>query len=250
MVIDWPLIIVLFGLSVPGTCIAITRLIYFLLPNNTDELKKRMSRFAIMQTLFMVFVMSFAGAVLSFRTGLHAPLLEALLQGKIGLGAFQIILLPTLFCALLGLIIFFLLYYGVVGTILDEHSLKVMTNLRRTLRLDGCVLYGGVVEEVIARWGLMNLVAFFAILFTGQNSNAVIWISIIFSGLMFGIGQIPVYLAAGCRASRRLIYSLLLLFLWQSLVFGFLFWQYGMIASIFAHMLFHFGWFFYDNRRQ
>lgn len=248
MVIDWPLIIVLFCLSIPGTCIAVSRLIYFLLPNNTDELKKRMSRFAIMQTLFMVFVMSFAGAVLSFRTGLHAPVLETLLQGKAGLSVFQTILLPTLFCALSGLIIFLVLYYGLVERILDEQSLKAMTNLRRALRLDGCVLYGGVVEEVIARWGLMNLVAFFAILFVGKNSNIIIWTSIILSGLMFAIGQIPVYLAAGCLASRRLIYSLLLLFLWQSLVFGFLFWQYGMVAAIFAHMFFHFGWFVYDSR--
>ncbi|CEG57895.1 CPBP family glutamic-type intramembrane protease [Legionella fallonii] len=249
MIIDWPLIIVLFCLSVPGVCITITRLIYFLLPNNTDELKKRMSRFAIIQTLFMVFVMSFAGAVLSFRTGLHAPLLEALLQGKAGFDAFKIILLPTLFCALFGLLIFFILYYAVVGKILDEHSFKVMANLRQALRLDGCVLYGGVVEEVIARWGLMNLIVFFAILFAGQNSNAIIWTSIVLSGLMFGVGQIPVYLAAGCRSSRRLIYSILLLCLWQSLVFGFLFWQYGVIAAIFAHMLFHFGWYFFDMRQ-
>jgi hypothetical protein len=250
MIIDWPLITVLFCLSIPGVCIAMTRLISFLLPNNTDELKKRMSRLAIIQTLFMVLIMSLAGSILSFRTGLHAPLLEALLQGKAGLNAFQVILLPTLFCALLGLIIFCILYYGVVGSILDDHSFKVMTNLRRTLGIDGCVLYGGVVEEVLARWGLMNLIAFFAILFAGQNSNAILWISIILSGLMFGVGQIPVYLAAGCLASRRLIYSILLLFLWQSLVFGFLFWQYGLIAAIFAHMLFHFGWFLYDSHSK
>ena len=105
MIINWPLIIVLFGLSIPGVLIVMRRLIYFLLPNNTDELKKRMTRFAILQTLFMVLVMSFAGAVLSLRTGLHDLLLESLLLGKAGLGAFQNILLPTFLYSLLCLFV-------------------------------------------------------------------------------------------------------------------------------------------------
>ncbi len=248
MIINWPLVIVLFGLSFPGACIAMTRLIYFLLPNNTEELKKRMSRFAILQTLFMVFVMSLAGAVLSLRTGLHAPLLETLLQGKAGLGALSYILLPTFLYSLLSLIVFLGLYYGVVASILDEHSFRVMANLRRALGIDGCVLYGGVVEEVIARWGLMNLIAFFAMLFAKQHNEIIIWMAIVLSGLMFGVGQIPAYLAAGCLSTRRLVYSILILYLWPSLVFGYLFWQYGILSAILAHMLFHLGWSFYDNR--
>lgn len=248
MIINWPLIIVLFCLSIPGVCIALARLIHFLLPDNSEELKKRMSRFAILQTLLMVLVMSFAGTVLSLKTGLHDPVLEALLQSKVGWGTFQVILLPTLLYSLLALIVFCILYYGLVASILDDHSFKVMANIRKVLRIDGCVLYGGVVEEIIARWGLMNLVAFFAMFFTKQNNDAVIWTSIILSGLMYGVGQIPVYLAAGCLSSRRLIYSVLLLFSWQAIVFGFLFWQYGLLSAIIAHMLFHVGWFLYDNQ--
>lgn len=250
MIINWPLIIVLIGVSIPGVLIAMKRLIYFLLPNNTDELKKRMTRFAMLQTFFMVLVMSFAGAFLSLRTGLHAPLLEALLQGNAELSSFQAILLPTFLYSLLGLIVFLVLYYGVVASILDDHSFKVMANLRRALGVDGCVLYGGVVEEIIARWGLLNLIVFFAMLFAKQNSDMVIWIGIVLSGLMFGIGQVPAYLAAGCLSSRRLVYSILLLCLWQSFIFGFLFWQYGLISAIFAHMLFHWGWSRYDPVTQ
>lgn len=247
MIINWPLIIVLFCLSIPGVSIAMTRLIYFLLPNNTEELKKRMSRFALLQSFVMVAIMSFAGAVLSLRTGLHDPLLEALLQGNAAFSLFQSILLPTVLYSLLGLILFLGLYYGVLENILDQHSIQVMAKLRSALALDGCVLYGGVAEEVIARWGLMNLIVFFAMLFAIQVNYVVIWISIVLSGLLFGIGQIPVYLAAGCHSSRRLIYSILLLYLCQSLVFGFLFWQYGIVSAILAHMLFHLGWALYDK---
>jgi hypothetical protein len=248
MIINWPLIIVIFCLSIPGVYIAMTRLIYFLLPNNTEELKKRMSRFAVAQTLVMVLVMSFAGSVLSLRTGLNAPLLEALIQGNSVLSSFQSILLPSILYSLLGLVIFLGLYYGIVESIIDPHSFQVMGKLRSALGVDGCVLYGGIVEEVITRWGLMNLIVFFALLFGIPNNSIIIWIAIVVSGFVFGVGQVPVYLAAGCLSSRRLIYSILLLCVCQSVLFGFIFWQYGLISSIIAHMLFHIGWALYDKR--
>lgn len=247
MIINWPLIIVLFCLCIPGVFIAVSRLIYFLLPQNSDVLKKRFSRFAVIQTLLMVFVMSFAGAVLSARTGLNAPVLEVILVGNATLASIQSILLPTFLYSFGGLIIFCLLYYGVVGSILDEQSFQAMAKMRAAIGLDGCVLYGGVVEEVVVRWGLLNVVAFFALMFAKQINNTIIIFSIFLSGLLFAVGQIPAYIAAGCISSRRFLYSLVLLSLFQSLIFGFLFWQYGLISAILGHMLFHLGWGYYDK---
>uniref|UniRef100_UPI0026027E49 CPBP family glutamic-type intramembrane protease n=1 Tax=uncultured Legionella sp. TaxID=210934 RepID=UPI0026027E49 len=238
---------VLFCLCIPGVVIAISRLIYFLLPQNSDVLKKRFSRFAVVQTLIMVFVMSFAGAVLSTRTGLNAPVLEAILAGKANISSIQSILLPTFLYAFGGLIIFCLFYYGVVASILDEQSFLAMKKMRSAIGLDGCVLYGGVVEEVIVRWGLLNVVVFFALMFAKQINNTIIVLSIFVSGLLFVIGQIPAYVAAGCISSRRFLYSFVLLSLFQSLLFGFLFWQYGLVAAILGHMLFHIGWGYYDK---
>lgn len=247
MIIDWPLILFLFCLSLPGVLIAMKRLVYLLLPNNTEALKKRISRFAIIQTALMVLVMCFTGAVLSQKTGLNAPLLEALLQGKASLGLFILMLIPTLLYSLIGLIVFCSLYYGLISSILDEQSLLALRRLRTALKLDGCLLYGGVVEELIARWGLMNLIAFFSLLFAKQMSNSLMIWALVISGLLFAVGQIPAYIAAGCVASRRFLYSLVLLSLCQSLLFGFLFWQYGLLAAILGHMFFHLGWNYYDK---
>jgi len=246
MQIRWPLITILFCLSLPGVLIAIPRLITILLPDNSEELRGRLSRIAIAQTLVMIFFMSLAGTVLALRTGLDAPLLNALLQGQSALSFIQKMVLPTLLYTLGGLLIFLILYYRLVGSILDETSLQVMRKMRAILRPDGCILYG-VVEEVFARWGLMNVVAFFAILYAEQKSASVIWIAIIISGILFGVGQIPAYIAAGCQASRRFIYTIVSLSLWQAILFGWLFWQYGLESAIIAHMLFHFGWSLYDK---
>jgi hypothetical protein len=247
MIIDWPLIVLLFCSSLPGVVIAMTRLVHFLLPNNTEELKKRASKLVIFQALFMVLAMSFAGSVLSPKTGLNDPLFDSLVQGQGILTPWLDNLFALLSYSVLCFIVFCFLYYGIVRSILDEQSLEAMTKLRKALKIDGCILYGGVVEEIIARWGLMNLVAFFAMLFAKQMSNTVVYTAILLSGLMYAIGQVPVYLAAGCRPSRRLVYSLVLLSLCQSLFFGFVFWKYGLIAAIIAHSLFHLYWAIYDR---
>lgn len=250
MTLNWPLIIVLFCLSIPGVTIAIKRLIYFLLPDNSEELKKRISRFAILQTLFMVLILSIAGSVLSPTTGLRAPELEALLQGTTGVGVLLPVLFPALLYAFFGLLIFGVLYYGVMKRIIDEKSLEIMEKIRFTLGVDGCVLYGGVVEEVIARWGLMNLTLFFSLLFTKEYVTITTWIAIFISGLIFALGQLPAYIAAGCASNRRFLYSFVILSLYQSLLFGYLFWQYGLIAAILAHMLFHLGWAIFKNVKK
>lgn len=247
MQIDWPLVTVLFCLSLPGVFIAVPRLINLLLPNNSDEMKKRVSSIAIAQTLVMVLLMSFAGSVLSLRTGLNAPLLDALLQGQSVLLLVKKMILPVLLYTLGGLVVFLLLYYGLVSKILDDATLQIMRKIRVILRLDGCMLYGGVVEEILARWGLMNLIAFFAFLFLGQKNDLVLWSTILFSGVLFALGQLPAYLAAGCKPGRRFIYIMLLLNLWQAILFGWLFWQYGLLAAMVAHMLFHLGWSLYDK---
>ncbi|KTC89466.1 CPBP family glutamic-type intramembrane protease [Fluoribacter dumoffii] len=250
MTINWPLITVLFILSIPGVTIAIKRLIFFLLSDNSDALKKRISGFAILQTLFMVFILSLAGTILSKSTGLGDPILEGLLQGTAGGSALIPVLLPTLIYGLCGLLVFLVLYYGVFARILDKKSMEVMSKIRKTLGVDGCALYGGVVEEIIARWGLMNLATFFALLFTKQYPNLIIWMSILISGLVFAVTQIPVYLAAGGSSNRHFIYSVLLLSLYQSLLFGYVFWQYGIITAILAHMVFHLGWAAFESVKK
>ncbi|MCW8409760.1 CPBP family intramembrane metalloprotease [Legionella sp. PATHC035] len=250
MTINWPLITVLFCLSIPGVLIAIKRLIFFLLPDNSEALKKRISYFAIVQTLLMVFILSLAGAILSPMTGLHDALLEGLLQGTTHVKALLPIMLPTVFYAFFGLLVFLALLYGLIARIIDKKNMQIMANIRTVLGVDGCVLYGGVVEEVIGRWGLLNLATFFALLFTKQFPNLLIWISIVISGLIYAVSQIPIYLAAGCTRSRRFIYSVIILSLYQSVLFGYLFWQYGLIAAILSHMLFHLGWAAFENVKR
>lgn len=247
MHINWLLISVLFCCSLPGILIAIPRLIRFLLPDNSLEMRRRASRFVMIQTGVMVLAMSFIGSVLSPSTGLGDPIFSALLQGTPVWPLLVATLLPVLGYASLCFVLFALVYYVLVSSILDERSILVIAKLRAALRLDGCILYGGIVEEILVRWGLVNILAFFTLLFMHQLTPLLIIIALFLSGFLFALSQMPLYVAAGCVFSRRLSYSLFLLHLIPSLFFGIVFWHYGLIASIMAHCLFHLFWAGYDK---
>ncbi|MBA2709039.1 MAG: hypothetical protein H0U57_00380 [Tatlockia sp.] len=162
MQINWPLITLLFFLSLPGILIAIPRLITVLLPANSEALQKKISRYAMTQAMLMTFLMSLTGAILSLQTGLNAPLLNSLLQSHT-VFELQKSLLPTLLYTLSGFIVFLILYYGLIGSILDKKTMELMKKIRSRLGPEGCILYA-VPEEIINRWGLMNLFAFFGVL--------------------------------------------------------------------------------------
>jgi hypothetical protein len=66
------------------------------------------------------------------------------------------------------------------------------------------------------------------------------------SGLLFGLGHAPGYLAAGCQKTPMFFALMISLNLWASLIFGWLFWQYGLLAAMTAHMLFHLIWLPFD----
>lgn len=249
MVINWMMIAFLVLLGLPGVLVAMPRIIYFLLPDNTQSLKNKFSGFAVIQSFIMVVVMSITGTILSQRTGLQDNLLDSLSKGTASLPELVAILLPALVAALVALTVFCFCYYVLVSRILDKQSIQSMRNLRAALGVWGCVLYGGIVEEIIARWGLMSLTVFFIALFV-KSSNLVVVMSIVISGIMFALGQIPAYVAIGCVSSRRLFYSIILLSLCQSVVFGLVFWWFGILCAMLAHMMFHLGWAFFDKKTR
>lgn len=241
MTINWLLIGVLFCICLPGVGVAIPRLIRFLLPNNTTAVQKRFSNLAVAQTLVLVLVLCVAGVVLSPRTGLHAYIIEAALQGQWNYHALITFLLPSLLFSLCGLLVFLLIYYWIMPHFVDAGTIKVMGEMRASIGLAGAILYGGVTEEVIARWGIMSLSVFFIIIFM-EPSPVVYGAAILISATLFAVGQIPAYQAAGCVVSRPFLYSLVLLSVTQSVVYGVLFWQYGLESAILGHVLFHLGW--------
>lgn len=244
---DWPLITILILLSLPGILIAVTRLINFLLKSVPPPLKKRVQIIAVVQSILMILVMSMAGNALSKMTGLGAPVLEAIVQTGSGWTLWLADIVPVFFMTIAGLLLFLAIYYGLLSRMLDKTSFQAINQLRAALNLDACMLYSGMTEEIIVRYGLVNLFVFFGMLFMKTQTPAMVWFAIILSSILFTFSQLPVYVAAGCQFSRHLIYALLLSYGCQGLFFGFIFWHYGLFAAMISHMLFHLGWWIYHK---
>ena len=105
------------------------------------------------------------------------------------------------------------------------------------------LLYGGISEEVLLRWGVMTGVAWLLWRFVQKARGAVrpalVWTAIVASALLFAAGHLPVahHLLGGLTRET---------FAWViaanssfGLVFGWLYWRRGLEAAMVAHALTH-----------
>lgn len=253
---DWALFVLLVAVCLPGLLISMPRTLDTLLAAVGDRasaqkpLPSRSTLIAVsfLQTLVIVAVTAAVGVLLAPRVGLGAPIFQAILAGgPVGaLVAQQAV--PTLVVSVGGALIFLAAYYLLVRPNLDEQTVTVMEGFRMKLGLGSRVLYGGIVEEVIARWGLMTLLVWVGSLLVGAPNAAVVWSAIVVSGVIFGLLHAPSYLGAGCKSTPMFWAATIGLNLWASLIFGWLFWQHGLLAAMVAHMLFHLLWLPFDIR--
>jgi hypothetical protein len=181
-----------------------------------------------------------------------AAILGALLGPRVGLGALVTPALTAnpgaaLAAAVLGSAAFLALYYGVFRPWLDPVTLSASEGFRQDTGLTTRVLYGGVVEEVLMRWGAQSLLAWLLSLVLGAGAAAH-WTAILVAGLLFAVGHIPAYLAAGCRRTTAFFTTVVVLNTLLALFYGFLYWQFGLLAAILAHAVTHLLWYPLDLR--
>ena len=104
------------------------------------------------------------------------------------------------------------------------------------------MLYGGVAEELMLRWGVMTLLAFLLWkIFSRkklQPSPLLMWISIVLSALLFAIGHFGAT-AAITEITGIVLFRMLFLNGFLGLIYGWLFWKKGLEAAMIAHMVTH-----------
>ena len=193
---NWGLFLVLVLACVPGVLVIVPGAISTIeetartrLPEG-KKLPQRgvMLTGVVVQTLVFVAIAAAAGTALAPRVGLGAPVFEALVAGKPIWPALQPQLLPALGISAAGAIVLIAAYYGFFRRRLDRETAQCVDALRNRIGIVGRVLYGGVVEEVLMRWGLMTVLVWLGALVAGGPSAGVVWAAILVSGLLFGAG--------------------------------------------------------------
>jgi hypothetical protein len=254
MMFNWLLFLSLVLVSVPGLVIAIPTVMRRLeetaasrmAPDRPLPSRQVMVTASLAQSLLLVAAAAAAGTALAPRLGLEAPFFEALVSGRPLWDALKPQLLPALVLGIGGALAIVAAYYLFFRPRLDAGTVRSMEKLRMDLGLWARLLYGGVVEEVLFRWGVLTLFAWLGTLLFGGPSPALMWAVIVGSGVLFGLGHLPSYRLAGCQVTPLFLGLMIILNLWATLICGWLFWKYGLLAAMIAHMLYHLVWMPFD----
>ncbi|WP_414545502.1 CPBP family intramembrane glutamic endopeptidase [Nostoc sp. CCY0012] len=104
------------------------------------------------------------------------------------------------------------------------------------------MLYGGITEEILMRWGLMSLLVWIAWKGLKQGvtlpSQGIYQGAIVLAALVFGLLHLPATAAIVPLTPVVIIRALLLNGI-AGITFGWLFWQYSLEAAMLAHISFH-----------
>ncbi|HEY9881606.1 MAG TPA: CPBP family glutamic-type intramembrane protease [Leptolyngbyaceae cyanobacterium] len=196
---------------------------------------------SLIQPLVLLAIATAVGVKLAPILGFRSYLAEAALQGRLALKS----LLPEIPLAVGAGVLF-----AGIALVSDSFILPKLGEAAQILSITsdrtwgmtlGAILYGGITEELLMRWGLLSLLAWLGWrLFQRQRpvGSGVIWGAILLAALLFGLGHLPLALARVPFTSWLLARTLILNGL-GGIIFGWLYWKRSLEAAIIAHASTH-----------
>ena len=170
------------------------------------------------------------------RVGFDAPATRAWAEGRPIWPALR----PQLAPALPGGLAIALLLVGFWSVVRVQHFAAPL--LAFELPLATKLLYGGIVEELLLRWGLMSLFVWIAWRIGGSAQPVPVWAlwsGIIASSLLFAVGHLPVLYFLLPGPPEWFVGMALAANFIPGILFGWLFWRRGLEAAMIAHAFAH-----------
>jgi hypothetical protein len=104
------------------------------------------------------------------------------------------------------------------------------------------LLYGGVAEEVMIRWGLMTLLVWVGAWLAGarfaESPGLVLWPAIVLSAVLFGAGHLP-KAASVAPLDAAVVIRVIGLNAVAGIAYGWLYWRHGLEHAMLAHLATH-----------
>ncbi len=197
---------------------------------------------SIVQPTILLSIAIFIGFQLAHRVRLSAPAAEALARGNSFISALKPQVLPGViagFIAGVALLSTWVLFRPILPTMFVMRAERLNSSMPLLTRL----LYGGITEELLLRWGFMTLLVWAAWrMFQGtRGSPRTIYFvgAIVISSVVFGIGHLPLVSALEVDFTLPIVAFIVLANSLFGLIAGYLYWQKGLEAAIIAHMSTH-----------
>lgn len=229
----------------------------FILTPQLEQLKAMLPDLAELPVPLMVMVLLLQPAVLLIM----ASIIGCLLAPGLGLvsflyerAAFETQVMPRLkpqlkLAMILGLIL------AVVIIALDKAFLPFLGEEFRAIEAQGLslpaqlvvgMLYGGITEELLLRWGFMSILVWLGWTLLRRSGDkpptGVFWVAIFVAAIVFGVGHLPA-LAAMVPLTAMIVIRTVILNSIAGIVFGWLFWRFSLEAAMVSHAFVHVGFF-------
>jgi hypothetical protein len=197
---------------------------------------------SLIQSLVLLSLAVFTGVALASKVGLSSPVAEAAASGKEISSALKPQIVPGLIGGLAGGLAI-VLTASLSKPFLSPDAVGRITELGRHVPLPTRVLYGGLTEELLLRWGLMTLLVWAAwrLLQKGRNEPKSSYFvgAILISSVVFGIGHLPIAFMLIPEATFALTIYVIVGNSIFGLIAGYLYWKRGLESAMIAHMLAH-----------
>lgn len=245
--LNFLLMLIILALCIPGIWVMSIHSADHVAEKKSQAMSKPLMIVLIgMQTLIITGLCAAAGSYLHSSIGIHDLFLEGLTEGRLVWldlwNQLKVGVVAGVICSAVWLGV----YYGWIRPRLDLESVIISERIRLEMSLWTRMTSGGILEEVIFRWGLLIVAMWGLIKLTGSESIS-FWIGVTVTGVLFGLAHLPGNLQAGCKPSKLFVGTAVFANLWVSIICGYLLWQYGLIAAIVVHMLFHVFWYPLDK---
>lgn len=200
---------------------------------------------SIIQPSLMLFLMVWLGAVYSRKVGLRAPVVEAVTESGDGAsvsarGALRPQLMPALVGGIVGGV-FLVLFYGLMAGFLPPEFLAAGRGM--ALPWYTKLLYGGITEEILVRWGVMSFLVWGAYRLTQRQGSVIgshnFVIGILGASLVFAAGHLPAAFTLTAHVTPALVAYIIVGNAGFGVIAGYLYWKRGLECAILAHMVAH-----------
>jgi hypothetical protein len=197
---------------------------------------------SLIQPTVLLAVAVLTGIVLAPKVGLTAPVAESLAQGRSVGPPLRAQLLPGVIGALAGGFAI-LLTAAVVKPFLSAETIALSGNFGKLVPMTTRLLYGGITEELLMRWGLMTFLVW-AVWRLFQRridkpTTVCFVLGILLSALIFGVGHLPVAVMLLGQVTAPIVLFVIVANSAFGIVTGYLYWKHGLDSAIIAHMIGH-----------
>jgi len=197
---------------------------------------------SILQSTVFLTLAILIGRQFAPKVGLSSPVAEAAAEGKPISAALKPQIVPGLIGGVSGGVAI-LASWLLTKPFLPPIFVARAEQFNKFLPLPTRLLYGGITEELLVRWGLLTLLVWAAwrLLQKGQGRpRAACFLSaIVVSSVAFGLGHLPIAFALVEHVTAPTVFFVITANSVFGLIAGYLYWKKGLESAVIAHMLTH-----------